>query len=617
MSFIVNRKDGFLQKKTSLEKTILILSSALIFAALIKPQLLPAQETSVPVHNLSTILPDWYIVTGGNPLCAPVRTGYGFASLSEGKLLTAFSTDGKILWQRSYSFHVKPYLSSGLSDMLFLVTGKNGKTLTFLNPTGGIICSIDNPFEITSAPVQGKDGRIFVYGSDKAACYGLNGICKWIYEFDYPLDQMLKPVELNDGSQLFFLTRTIDGKTTGKRLSPFGQIFEDITFAARVKSYSQCRNGIILEFTDGSAGYCSVEKNTLESKWIFEQKNNIAAVCGNMNSENPCVFTKDNSRINFISEKDGSIKSSVKLEGYSFSSTSSADRINISEAGDGIFVNTMKKGTFISEGKIVYECEYEKNKDSLYLIPPSDGNIIFMSNDWSIKGWKVKQRIGLKKKKNQSAQSASYFDIEQKVRKRQVGELSSSWTTGAAADDAFLSQMNKAYSKGMYGEKEYNYHSLLKTELTAIENEYKEEAKNHVTEVSYFKSHASYTEQIIILSSLTGTSLFQKNISFMIRQIKDPALFRILITAAKNISFDENYSMLKAIYSSLSNFSPDEEGIYLEVCDAVLNICRYMGQESYEIYGKGILETLRYSGYSTKIQKQAARTLAKLADLNI
>ena len=87
--------------------------------------------------------------------------------------------------------------------------------------------------------------------------------------------------------------------------------------------------------------------------------------------------------------------------------------------------------------------------------------------------------------------------------------------------------------------------------------------------------------------------------------------YRILITAAKNISFDENYSMLKAIYSSLSNFSTDEEGIYLEVCDAVLNICHYMGQESYEMYGKGILETLRYSGYSTKIQKQEKKYYLK------
>lgn len=599
----------------SLQRHLHIPVSAIICFLFIKPSFIHAQQNIFPVHNLSAIQPDWYIVTGGNPLCEPVKTSYGSAVLTEGKIITSLTPEGNIKWQRSYSFYVKPYLSAGLSDILFLVTGKDGKTLTLLNPTGGIIRHIENTFEITSAPVHGKDGRIFVYGTDKAACYGLNGICKWIYQFDSELDPDLKPIELNDGSQLFFLSRTIDGKSTGIRLSAFGQVFENITFSAQIKNYSQCKNGIMLQFTDGSAGYAKVEKNTLESKWIFESKNNINSICGNTISENPCVFTSDNSRLNFIREKDGSIISSIKLEGYS------QEQMQITECADGTFVSNSKKGTFISNitsnERIVYEYTFDKTKNYIYIIPPEDGNIIFLSKDWSIKGWKLKQTIGNRKNKTMPAKASSYFDIEQKIRKRQIAELSSSWATGAAADDKLLSQMTKAYTQGFYGEKEYDYHSLLKAELTAIEDEYTHETKNHVSEVTYFKSHASYTEKIITLSSLTGTALFQKNISFLLRQTKDSSLYRILLNAAKNISFDENYSILNAIYVSLRNFSPDDEGVYLCVCDAVLSICQFMGQDAFNSYGREILESLRYSAYTSRIQQYAEETLSKIVMLKI
>ena len=78
--------------------------------------------------------PSWYTVLGGQAVAKPVKTSYGFAVVSDGRLLTACSEKGEILWQKGLRQKSSPYFISGYSDTLYLVS-QNG-SLSMFNPTG-------------------------------------------------------------------------------------------------------------------------------------------------------------------------------------------------------------------------------------------------------------------------------------------------------------------------------------------------------------------------------------------------------------------------------------------------------------------------------------------------
>ena len=78
--------------------------------------------------------------------------------------------------------------------------------------------------------------------------------------------------ELPDGSIIVFLNDE-GGKTRGLRISPFGQELENIIFTGSIKTTHTCKDGVLLTFTDGSAGLFSLKNGLAESKWVASVKN--------------------------------------------------------------------------------------------------------------------------------------------------------------------------------------------------------------------------------------------------------------------------------------------------------------------------------------------------------
>ena len=102
--------------------------------------------------------PSWYTVLGGQAVAKPVKTSYGFAVVSDGRLLTACSEKGDILWQKGLKQKSSPYFISGYSDTLYLVSQSG--ILTMFNPTGMLLWE----YKLKEYPVEnlilGKDGRL-------------------------------------------------------------------------------------------------------------------------------------------------------------------------------------------------------------------------------------------------------------------------------------------------------------------------------------------------------------------------------------------------------------------------------------------------------------------------
>lgn len=567
-------------------------------------------QQSYPEHTLNPKLPDWYLVAGGNALCKPARTSYGFVCLTEGKIVSAITWDGKLLWQKSFSFTVKPFISTGLSDIIFLVTGKDAKTITYLSPSGSVILEAKCPFEITSNPVQGKDGRIFVYGSSSAACFGLNGICKWNIEFESSLDPLLSPAELNDGSYLFFLTKTSEGKTVAARVNAFGKLIENITFASRIIKTAECRDGVLLLFTDSSAGFCKAENDTVISKWVFAEKN-ISALGANKEGtiDLQSVYVKQNETLYFVNSENGKTQYTLEVKGFKESSS-----IRIEQCEEGLMLTDGKKAAVISsQKKILYTADFSAIDNYIHILPPYSGHIVFLTKDWSVKAWHLLQNVKSKSKQKTVYELSSYLETAKKGRRKNFNvELKSSSLTGALADKKTINRMYSDFEKGNYGEREAGYLTILKTEAASFEEDLLTHTKDFRAEESWYKSHSDYAENIFTLCSKSGTALFSKNIALLIKNTTDSSFYRIFVQAAANTGYDENYAMIKAINSSLKKFSPDDDAVFFAVCDAVASICRYMGKDCYTAYGEGIISTLLYSGYSEKIHEYAVSTLTKI-----
>ena len=160
--------------------------------------------------------PSWYTVLGGQAVAKPVKTSYGFAVVSDGRLLTACSEKGEILWQKGLRQKSSPYFISGYSDTLYLVS-QNG-SLSMFNPTGMTLWE----HKLKEYPVEnlilGKDGRLFVRGLNTLTCFSMTGKVKWTKDIGQNSD--IPTTEFSDGSLLVILKKEINGCSTALRISP-------------------------------------------------------------------------------------------------------------------------------------------------------------------------------------------------------------------------------------------------------------------------------------------------------------------------------------------------------------------------------------------------------------
>src|SRR5574344_956062 len=344
-------------------------------------------------YDLKRISPNWISVLGGNVLCEPVRTSYGFAVVGEGKMVSAFTPSGTVLWQRSFTKSIKPYLTVGLSDMLYVVSGTS--MLTMLNPSGAVIWSTDTGFSIQNEPLAGRDGRVFVNGKNTIACYGTNAVCRWSIETETQ-DKDAPPAELNDGSLLVFLSKTENGRSVASRVSPFGVVMENIIFTGKVKQAVSCKEGTLLTFTDGSAGFCSVKDGSLDSRWVLSSSDGVlsshtAACSADLFLEGKAVLCSGNpARLYIVSTADGSISNTINTN-----TIDTADISCLTFSPDGIIAADNNSALCTNaDGTFLWEALFNPLKKWNYLFPTDSGYLAFCGTNWVIEAYRMKQTLG-------------------------------------------------------------------------------------------------------------------------------------------------------------------------------------------------------------------------------
>lgn len=582
-------------KKGFFIKTIVIFT---LLAGCLAP--LTGQQT---LSNLNT---SWTNVLPGSVITEPTVTSYGFCLITDARMLSAFTNEGKLLWEKPVNRSRKIILSDLPADFIALIDN-SGKTLKVLNPSGGEIWTKKLDYTVTQKPFSGRDGRFFIKGDSVLECYGMNGVCKWRLETEKQKNMQIQ--ELPDGSLILFLIE-VTGKTRGLRISPFGEMLEDILFAGEITNAFTCSDGVLLTFTDGSGGLFTVSQNAAVNKWTASQKmkSPYFAVSSDRSEYLFLDLQADGVSVSQIDKSNGAITHSIKVSGIN---GSGLQKISYNSAG--LFLCDKKNASlYNASGNELWSAKvpYDKSKDLWnYVVYTQDSYLIFCYKNWTLNAYHVAQ--------TKTATAVKTFELDYS----QWIEVSSN-NFSVLYDQSFNNELIKterltSLQNGLYSTAEIQWAS----ELLSICQMYNEELRRSDfgtrKEKSIFELDSPGFEKILKQLLLLGNADAQNCAADIILKTPNRSYLKAIFNGITVNGYDPDGSLLNSLELRAKSLNYKDKTIINDVCDAVYSICVFMGRPAYNTKGKDILKSFMFPSYDAKTREYARETLKKIIALEL
>lgn len=563
---------------------------------------------------------DWTLVMSGKSLCQPCQTSYGFAVLTDAKMISACTDSGHILWERSVPGRPEPILSSFSSD--FLLTVSNQNYISLINPSGLTLWTKETDFVIKNNPIVGRDCRIFIKGEQNLACFGLNGICKWTIET--PVLRSENLFEMNDGSLLSFLQNEQEGKTCALRISPFGEIIETITFSGKILSALSVNSGLLLYFSDGSAGMCHIRENKAKTKWTIPFSNEVLknaqpdknAGFVELSGEKAVLATKAGERTKAVifSTIDGKMLNTFVIP----ESITNKTLFKADGEQQKIFLSGKSQAFLYStDGNVIWNADFSDSGDAFsnlnQIFLTQNNNLILCSANWAIAGYKISQNVS-KKSVHKKKQKTSYESfINKKINPEAFLDFAETLPESMSGKER-----KTEIFEGNYGYREKEYISGLTEFCTSYRNYLTQStSRPSLVQKSIFERDTTGVESAILQLNSLGTDTFIKDLAVMIKTEKNTGLLNAALKSVCECGFDPDSIILNAIDYRLNILPRYNDNIFISLCDCVLEICRFMGRPAFYDYGMDILTVLLHPQYSSTVRDYARTTLTRIAKLKI
>ncbi|WP_407424902.1 hypothetical protein [Treponema sp.] len=556
--------------------------------------------------DLKSLSPSWQAVIGGEAVSPCVDTSYGVALVSDGRLLSACTSSGNVIWQRSIKGRPTKYISS-FGDFLYVVTDLS--SLSLINPSGMTLWTAKCQFNINDFPLVGNDGRVFVKGSKSIACYGLDGKRKWFLNCEelasFPL------LALEDGSILAILKKTSGGKSLANRYSPFGRKIEDITFSNTVSTALSCEQGVLISLKNGSIGLVTLKENSAVSKWVNGSGNTAGSfkICYSAKTENSAFFFQNGNKTEAVIVKT---ESGEILNRFQVGQIAPKDFQIAKPTQSGFFISGIHTACEFNEnGTILYAAQLPQ-KNIWNSIAYTDKNyLILCMKDWSMKAYLMNQ-----------LENSKIFSVSSKnhsisyVKSKKVDSVSLGLGI-RPLNVQKMTEISQAFSKGDYGENEEEYLSLIKTEAENYISSYATltvfQSQN---KGNFFAENAVYTQNLLYLMAETGTREFSVYFARLLQTQTDLSQLSSIIAFAGSCGYDEDGQMLSALENLVVNkIKPSQTAVLKSICDSTYEICRYMGRPALNRQGKNILSHLFYPQYDKSIRDYSRNVLSKMIEL--
>lgn len=567
-----------------------------VFFILVLPVRFLNAAPSAPLisADLRTQPPSWQIVIGGEAVSPCAETSYGIAVVSDGRMLSACTESGTVLWQRRIKGKPTPYIASS-GDFLYVVTDKS--RLNLINPSGRTVWSATCPFDINGNPVVGKDGRVFVRGKKGVACYGLNGVRKWHCETEQ-LSGLALSV-LNDGSFLLFLAQPSDGKTVAVRFSPFGERLEDVTLSGIVSAAASSDEGVLVSLDDGAIGLVKVAAGKAVSQWSSSPLGNGGAFCitSSPESRNSVFFFQNGTATEALVVRT---ESGAVLNRFPVGQIPPGTLRLAKPSMDGYILSGAYSACgFREDGTIVFAVVLPSGNSWNFLQYTKNGYLVVCMKDWTINAYRMSQAPG----KKEAGMPHKCVPYALPGKSPAAGE--------GFGDSQKLSEIASSLRAGDYALREKEYLSLLTAESDSYRRALAQKSSGR--QQNFYSDYPLYTQDIFLLASRTGTGIFSSFFADTLHSETDLSLLSSCIFCAGMSGYDEDGRILAEFERLiLDHIPPDETDILKTVCDATYRICIFMGRPAFNRQGKDILVHFFSPQYDRTLQEYARKTLEKM-----
>ena len=116
---------------------------------------------------------------------------------------------------------------------------------------------------------------------------------------------------------------------------------------------------------------------------------------------------------------------------------------------------------------------------------------------------------------------------------------------------------------------------------------------------------------------LFGTDTFIPYLASFIKLEKDDSNLQILLKSVSESGYDPDNLILNAIDIRSHNIPAAKSRNFILICDAVYEICRFMGRPALYSHGMEILTKFLNPQYESSVRDYARNTLTKIAGLKI
>lgn len=556
------------------------------------------------LETLSNYNTSWSSVLPGTALCEPEVTSYGFCLVTDARNIMGYSSTGKLLWEKNIGRVRNVNLTTMRGDFI-LFHDENSNILRLFNPSGNELWSKALDFKPASKPFAGRDGRFFIHGDGKIYCYGINGSLRW--QLQTSTQKNLPIQELPDGSIVVFLADEGD-KTKGLRISPFGEKLEDITFAGSIKNCFTCSEGILLIFTDYSAGLFSLTDGLTKSRWVTSVKagNPMFIVNKDKTDFRLLSLSQNDVTVYKINVLDGTELSSWKLTGIS-----GINLVKTDFSASGIFLADSNKAVLVDENcKELWSAKMPaniRNKTINQIIYSNDNYLIFCDKNWSMNAYLTCQTTNKTVLKNIHSDYSYFAPLD-------LTDFNY-YTQGGFFSNIKNPEREKEILSGNFGIKEQEW---LTQTLSVAHLYYMDSTSSDFgvhTEKSVFKTDSAGFESILVQLALLCTDNTQAACADILSKSSNKTYCRALLTNLTG--YDPDGKLLSAIERN-AELAGNKDSAYCNIiCDSVFSICKFMGRPAYNKHGKDIIKRFMGAGYSSNTRTYARDILKKIISLEL
>lgn len=565
-------------------------------------------------ESLSAVNASWTTVIPGRVISEPSPTSYGFSLITDAQQISAFTNKGTVLWEKPLERSRNAFVST-LKDDFFAIVTHNGQKLSLLNPSGCEIWSVETDFPIMDKPFSGRDGRFFIRGTNVLQCFGMNGVCRW--KLETPLQSPLPVLELNDGSLVVFLSEKQQNKTLGLRISPFGEILEEITFSGEILRAFSCRQGILLNFTDGTAGLFTVIDGQAQNKWVLlisvndktQIQNSTFVVSQNKEQVVFLLPSQNAVEVHQINQTNGSITHSFtisEINGYKLK--------NKELSINGILLTDDNTARFYSLQAVDLwnaTLPAKNGRESYnYSFLTQDNHLVFCGENWSLNAYRVVQTSGLKAQG--LAENRRYQDFIKPDK-----NIYSLMYTNTIDRDFISVERTNALLTGYYGPKEIKWMSEMLGYCQELQASMQSSDFGIHVEQSVFETDSTGVNKMLLQLPLYATVETINYTSIFLKNLTNTSYLQTLLSSISKAGYDPEGKMLDAIQIISAKFNPRNERLIISACDAIYSICLFMGRPAFNSKGKDILARFLGQNFTVKERTYARNTLKKIADLDL